>query len=290
MKDPDAGNWQRTSPAAIVLFFVTNVRVFTQNLWQFLPPIFAFLVAYEGGLASKVSFGVGGLVLALMTGSLLNWLFFRYQILNDSIVIRSGVFKKKQIDIKFDRIQGINTQQNPLYRLLDLVTVSFDTAGSSGTEGNLPAVTRECAAVLRENIGTRKADPENEDDLPVTAIQSLLKLDWRDMLRLAAADPRPLIILALGGPLLEVLVENLELTMDSMGLTKFDSLQPEAGIGTLMVVSIILATLLLLILTVAYYARAGACLRARNTRWISIRSRRFSCDKGLFSAGFDVLR
>ena len=221
----------------------------------------AFLVAYQGDLVSKLILGGSALVIALVTGSVLSWLFFRYQIQDDSILIRSGVIKKKQLDIKFDRIQGVNTQQNPVYRALGLVTVSFDTAGSAGNEGNLPAVPRKFADALRENIGSRKAERTSDDELPTKATESLLKLDWRDMIRIALADRRALIIVAFIGPLMEQVGDNVELAIDdALRSANLDSFQLDFGTGALIVAALIFAAVLLLV-TVSI---ATAFLRYHN--------------------------
>ena len=209
--------------------------------------MFAFLIAYQGDLVSKLMLGGSLAAVALVTGSVLSWLFFRYQIRDDSILIRSGVIKKKQLDIKFDRIQGVNTQQNPVYRVLGLVTVSFDTAGSSGNEGNLPAVTREFATALRENIGGRRTK-HTDDEQPAKATEVLLKLDWRDMIRIGLADRRALIIVAFIGPLLEQMDDNLEQLIEgTLQSATLDSLKVDVETGTLIVVGIIFAAVFLLV-------------------------------------------
>jgi putative membrane protein len=260
LKAPDTGNWQRTSPMAILFFFGRIVRLVTKNAWQSFAPLFAFVVAYQGGLVSKLILGGSALVIALVTGSVLSWLFFRYQILDDSILIRSGVIKKKQVDIKFDRIQGVNTQQNPVYRVLGLVTVSFDTAGSTGNEGNLPAVTRQFADVLRENIASRSK--KQLDDEPLAKDQeALLKLDWRDMIRIGLADRRALIIFALIGPLMEQMGDNVELAVEkALRSANLDTIQLDVGTGALIVIALLFAAVLLLV-TVSV---AAAFLRYHN--------------------------
>jgi len=260
LKTPDIGAWSRTSPFAILFFFGRIIRLVTKNAWQSFAPMFAFLVAYKGDLVSKLMLGGSLAAVALVTGSVLSWLFFRYQIRDDSILIRSGVIKKKQLDIKFDRIQGVNTQQNPVYRVLGLVTVSFDTAGSSGNEGNLPAVTRDFANSLRDKIGSRKTG-HTDGDQPATASEALLKLDWRDMIRIGLADRRALIIVALIGPLMEQMGDNVEQAIEkALRPVNLDSLQLDTGIGALIVVGIFLAAVFLLV-TVSIVA---AFLRYHN--------------------------
>jgi len=260
LKTPDIGVWSRTSPFAILFFFGKIIRLVTKNAWQSLAPMFAFLIAYKGDLVGKLILGGSLAAVALVTGSVLSWLFFRYQIRDDSILIRSGVVKKKQLDIKFDRIQGVNTQQNPAYRVLGLVTVSFDTAGSSGNEGNLPAVTREFANALRDKIGSRKTG-HTDGDQPAAASEALLKLDWRDMIRIGLADRRALIIVALIGPLMEQMGDNVEQAIEkALRPVNLDSLQLDTGIGALIVVGIFLAAVFLLV-TVSIVA---AFLRYHN--------------------------
>ena len=260
MKFPDSGTWTRTSPLAILFFFGRIIRLVTKNAWQSIAPLFAFLVAYQGPLVSKLILGGSAIAIALVTGSVLSWLFFRYQIRDDSILIRSGVIKKKQLDIKFDRIQGVNTQQNPVYRVLGLVTVSFDTAGSTGNEGNLPAVTRTFANALRENIASRSK--KQIDDEPLAKEQeALLKLDWRDMIRIALADRRALIIVAFIGPVMEQVGDNIELAVENaLQSANLDSFQLDFGTGALLVATLIFAAVLLLV-TVSI---ATAFLRYHN--------------------------
>lgn len=202
MKTPDLGNWHRTSPFAILFFIGKILRIIAKNAWQSLAPLFALLVAYQGDLVSKIYLGAIVFAVAISITSLLSYWFFRYRITEDSILIRQGVIKKKQLDIKFDRIQGINTKQNPVYRALGLVTVNFDTAGSAGNEGNLPAVTRALADSLRMRIG-RSDDGDLVETNGKPAVNALLRLDWRDMIRIGLADRRALIVFAFIGPLIE---------------------------------------------------------------------------------------
>jgi len=260
LKTPDAGIWTRTSPLAILFFFGRIIRLVTKNAWQSIAPLFAFLVAYQGPLVSKLILGGSALGIALVTGSVLSWLFFRYQIRDDSILIRSGVIKKKQLDIKFDRIQGVNTQQNPVYRALGLVTVSFDTAGSSGNEGNLPAVTGKFANSLREKIGSRSKKQTNDEPLAKEQ-EALLKLDWRDMIRIGLADRRALIIFAFIGPLMEQAGDNVELAIENaLKSANLDTIQLDVGTGALIVAALFFVAVLLLV-TVSI---AAAFLRYHN--------------------------
>ncbi len=210
MNTPNRGDWQRTSPFAILFFIGKIVRLITKNAWQSIAPLFVYISVGKEDLVTKLVIGGIALALAIIVGSVLSWLFFRYQISSDSVLIRSGVIKKKQLDINFDRIQGVNTTQNPVYRILNLVTVTFDTAGSSGSEGNLPAVSREFANDLSERIGGTRSVRETEQGEEDGPLTPLIQLDWRDMIRIGLADRRALIVFALIGPLMEQMEDKVE--------------------------------------------------------------------------------
>jgi putative membrane protein len=259
LKSVEPGRWRRTSPFAILFFFGKLLKTIAQNAWQSLAPLAAFVYAYEGELVTKVAFGVIGFFAIATTVSVLNYWFFRYQLNDDSILIRQGIVKKKQLDIKFDRIQGLNTQQNIVFRYFGLVTVHFDTAGSAGNEGNLPAVTRQFADSLRSRIGDRPGsgtvDAQSSDADP------LVRLDWRDMIRIGIADRRALVVLAVLSPVIERLGDNVDTVIASYaedaatGLLQF-------GVVTGVIFGLAIAFGLVVILAVI--SVAAAFLRYHN--------------------------
>lgn len=261
LKSPDIGVWQRTSPFAILFFLGRIVRLITKNAWQSFAPLFALLVAYQGDLVNKLT--VGGIVFGffIVTASVLSYWFFRFQLSDDAILIRQGVLKKKQLDIKFDRIQGINIQQNVVYRFLGLVTVNFDTAGSAGSEGNLPAVTRPFADALRARIGVlQTSDVIDETDDQQTS-KALLQLDWRDMIRIGLADRRALIVLAFVGPLFERLGDDAEdIIGDYISSATDSAFQFGIASGVMIVAALAVGMILLL----AAISIAAAFLRYHN--------------------------
>jgi len=218
-------------------------------------------VATRGDLVGILTLGGIGALIAIAVSSLLSYWFFRFQISDNSILIRQGVLKKKQLDIKFDRIQGINTQQNPLYRLLGLVTISFDTAGSAGSEGNLPAVTRSFADSLRERIGKpplgEVADNEDSEASSVT----LVRLGWRDMIRIGLADRRALIVVALIGPLFKQAGDRLEIFItEFVKVAAANGIHFDAASGISVGIAILIAAILIFVLG----SIAAAFLRYHN--------------------------
>lgn len=206
MKAIEPGDWRRTSPLAALYFLGKVIRDIAKQGWQALAPLAAFLFAYKGNLAEKAAIAGIGVIVVMSLIAVLNYWFFRFQLTDNSIRIRQGVLKRKQLDIKFDRVQGINTTQNIVFRILRLVTIKFDTAGSSGDEGNLPAVPYSFAESLRKRVGRRlEQTPEMLEG--ESKLDPLLQLNWRDMIYIGLADRRVYVVLALLAPVIEELGE-----------------------------------------------------------------------------------
>ncbi|WP_186763766.1 PH domain-containing protein [Planomicrobium sp. CPCC 101079] len=67
---------------------------------------------------------------------LLNWMFNRYELSNEAIVLYNGIFVKKQRTIGFKRIQNVQQTTNFLHRLLKLTSLTLET-GTSGDEASV---------------------------------------------------------------------------------------------------------------------------------------------------------
>ena len=209
--------WKHTSPLAAIFYLGRIFDAIAKNAVQSFAPLVAYLVASEGPLFTRIVFGGAVFMLIIVSASIARYWFFRYRITDDSVLIREGVFRKTQLDIKFDRIQAINTQQNIIYRYFDLVTVKFDTAGSARQEGSLPAIHVSLADSLKARI--RRVRPvmvaEDGDEAETVDVKPLLTLDNGDMLRIGLSDNRALIFLALLGPLMERLDERIDTLVEA---------------------------------------------------------------------------
>jgi len=211
--------WRRTSPLAAIFFLGRIYQTIAQNAVQSLAPLAAFLFAYKGDLLWKIVFGTISFVTITIAISIVRYWYFRYQITDDSILIREGVIKKTQLDIKFERIQAINTKQNVLDRAFDLVTVKIDTAGSSKQEGHLPAIKSTQASALKERIRRAKPAAELSDESDDIAEgpeddRPILSLSSRDMVKIGLSSNRALFFLVFLGPVIEQFDQEIEESID----------------------------------------------------------------------------
>ncbi len=266
MSPSDPGQWQRTSPLAILFFLGSVLKAVAKNATQIIAPMAAFFVAFGGDTQTKILIVAVGFTLITLTISVLRYLFFRFRIAEDAVLIREGVVNRKQLDIKFSRIQGINTEQSFIYRFFDLVTVSFDTAGSAGSEGSLPAVGTRFSDALRETIGkVGKTGEQSEDPettpVAVPASEPLLQLSWGDMVRIGLADRRAFLLLAIAAPFFEQLSDEMS---EAIANAIEDVAADLAAQGTTIAATILGGGLLLIIVVLLLGSIVAAFLRYHN--------------------------
>lgn len=263
MKTADGANWQRTSPLAIAFFVGRVVEQLAKNAFQAAAPIAAYSVAAEGGAVENAILAGSVLIAGTLIVAVLRYLFFRFSIDDTSIYIRDGVFRKTRLDIKFSRIQAVNTEQNILFRAFDLVTIRLDTAGSSQQEGHLPAVPSTLAGELEARLGGRReatvaASPdedEKHDGLP----EPILRYGTADVVRVGLTSNRALILLAVAAPFLEPLFTGfLERTL-SEDVSEAARQTMETGIALLVFLVFAFAATVAALLVVL--SIAGAVLR-----------------------------
>lgn len=207
--------WHRTSPLAAIFYLGRIYQEIAKNAIQYLAPLAALLFAAEGSLFSKVLFGIVGFFFVTVAAAFVRYWYFSYRISDDSVLIRDGVIKKTQLDIKFDRIQAISTQQNIIYRAFDLITVKLDTAGSAKQEGHLPAVKLSLSNTLKERIqqessaNNSKVKNDFAEDGGEEATR-LLQLGNKDMVRIGLSSNRALLFLAFLAPVWQQFKESVE--------------------------------------------------------------------------------
>ncbi|MYA65622.1 MAG: PH domain-containing protein [Gemmatimonadetes bacterium] len=165
MKPSEPADWRRISPFAVVFFVGKTTRNLVRGYVQLVATFGALAVLIRGTPYAALLIPLALLVIVAIAG--LRFWSFRFRIEEDRIVIRQGILKRTSVDLPFHRIQGINVERNPVDRLLGLVTVSLDTAGSETTEGELPCVSRELAEELRRRIGF--GDQGRSDERPGVA-------------------------------------------------------------------------------------------------------------------------
>jgi len=159
MNEADSSrNWQRTSPVAVLFFLLNAGRKLGTNG---LPAVAVIVAAFASGGETRKAWMLAGLLLAgviSVIGSTLAWLRFRFCIVEDRVLVRSGVLHREELSVEFGRIQNISIREPVYMRPFGLALLSIDTAGSGQKEIVLGGIRKKTAIELRETI-IAKSDP-----------------------------------------------------------------------------------------------------------------------------------
>ena len=277
MSHSDPGAWQRTSPFAIVFFIGRTIKSFTRSLIQLVATFGALAVLIERNPQVALVIPVG--ILAIIAAGVLQYWFFRFRIEEDRIHIHQGVVRKTALDLPFDRVQGINVERSLIDRILGLVTVSLDTAGSATAEGQLPSVTSELADDLRGRIRASRpakaADDASAGDVSDVSAdgvaretsapgeslgQVLLKLRAGDIVRIGFANRN----LVLAAAFLGIFGQSMDFAEDRLRPIVESATDAFAGAGTLIQALVVIGSVLVGLAIVLF----GAFLRYHGfTLW-----------------------
>lgn len=108
--------------------------------------------------------GLGLVVFALGGGfAVLRYRAWRFELQPDALFLERGVLTEVRTVMPFVRVQHVDTQRNPVERILGLSRVVVYTAGSRGADVTIPGLTAERATALREELRTRASEREGGD-------------------------------------------------------------------------------------------------------------------------------
>ncbi|WP_196138206.1 PH domain-containing protein [Aliikangiella sp. G2MR2-5] len=160
--DQSQEQWSRLSPISVLFFLGKSISSILKDALPGLAPL-GVLIFNSENKTWVVGLVIAGIVLLTIVSAVLQYLFFKYRLQEDKILINDGVFKKRQRTLEHDRIQNVNIIQPVYFKIFDLVTLNLETAGSKGNEANLAGISRQSAEKIKQNILAKA--PEFEDSI-----------------------------------------------------------------------------------------------------------------------------
>ncbi|MDE2943392.1 MAG: PH domain-containing protein [Gemmatimonadota bacterium] len=300
MNPPNPGDWQRSSPFALLFFAGNFVRILARAMLGALIPLIALvpLVRDDPGALGILLLLLGAVLLLPFVAGAVQWACFRFRIADDRLLIRKGVLNKTALDLPYERVQGVNVRRSPIDRLFGLVTVTLDTSGSVQAEGKLPSIKTEVAHRLQRSVRAVQSvfaglDADDGDSGTTGAGRStdaaearsaigpghvLLQLGPADMVRIGLASRNFIFVAALVGVLtdllqpgdsLDPLLEAVEAGVDSAA-SAFTGLGALAQVGLAAAfIASIAGVALLLTVTAAFLRHHNFTLRHGDGRFRS---------------------
>lgn len=136
-------------------------------------------------------------VAALAIYSIFQYFTYRYRVLDEELVVRSGVFQKSVRHISFSRIQNVSITQNVLHRLFNVAEVRLEAAGGAKPEAEMRVLSlddaHELEATIRSHAGIRNISDSSET--PLANPEALHELSVVDVIKLGLINNRGMIVI-----------------------------------------------------------------------------------------------
>jgi len=239
--------WSRLPGAAVAALYIRGVqKAVRENLFVFFGAGTGAFLSDSFGLREAGLIGGGLLLLGLLV-TLVYHRRFRFQLTDDAIRVRKGLFEQKELKVRFERVQNVAFSQ-PLYiKPLGLTRVNLETPGAAQTEVELPGIPTAHAHALRDRIAgareraatgsdggdaSRAADSTAAAELEGKGVEAVADATFQpsvgDLFRYGMTSNQIWIVLGvIGGPLAERIGDRVDEAVEwaeQAGLVDVDAL------------------------------------------------------------------
>jgi putative membrane protein len=174
MDASDPRQWQRLAPIALVFLIVRGLQKFIrENLYVFLGAGAGFAFTDWLGIR-ELLLGALALALILLIGAIIYHRRFRYRLEDDAVRLRRGIWVRRELRVRFARVQNIQISRPFYFRPFGLVRFSLETPGAAEKEVELPGIPEPLAGDIRDRITRHLADEDQPTSGPVEEDSHLL--------------------------------------------------------------------------------------------------------------------
>lgn len=154
----------RQSPKGILVIFALNTVKFIRRF-------FVLFVAFGLSLSKKESFSflsttnltliILGIFLVIFVFAILKYLNFKFHLVEDEFHLSAGIINKDATIIPKSKIQNVYIKQNFIQQLINVVSLTIETAGDDKAEIEINALDRTTALDLKKQLfrRTQGVDP-----------------------------------------------------------------------------------------------------------------------------------
>ena len=231
---------------------------------QFIIPLLVLLFAGRGDrndLWGLIAVGV------LVATSLAQYFTYRYQLLPDAIVIRSGWLHRSRREIPYARIHNVNLHQSLLHRLVGVAEVRLESAGGVKPEAQMRVLRLDQAEALEALVRRRGHADATPDGTTEAEAPPLLAMSNGDVVRLGLISNRGMLLIAAAFGAFAQTGENVfGVVVDRWGKVAFGWMRKFAGehagddplliglaIASLVVIALVAVRLLSVLLAMLQY-------------------------------------
>ncbi|WP_223669897.1 PH domain-containing protein [Kangiella shandongensis] len=172
------------------------IFILLDNIKKIIFPILIALLGSGGSYWEYIALAIA-LIVSLL--SIVQYRFYRYWLEPNQIRVKEGVIFRNERQVPYKRIQNLNLSQNPLHRILGVVTVQLESASGGKPEAVINVVDMAAVKELKQMIhGDTPVDENTEasSDEASGKKPALLTLSFAEIVRYGVITNKGLVILA----------------------------------------------------------------------------------------------
>ena len=182
---------RRLHPSAIFFSLVDYLKAFAV-------PALLLMFGYSSG-DDAWRLWAGALIVPAAIAAVARYVSFTYTYGHDELIVRSGIFFRKERHVPYSRIQNIDASQKILHRALGVYAVTLESGGGAEPEATLNVLPDRALNEMRDRVfeerGARAAEPAVEVKRAEPE-SVLLELGLRDLALCGLIRGRGLLMLA----------------------------------------------------------------------------------------------
>ncbi|NQU85719.1 MAG: PH domain-containing protein [Mariniphaga sp.] len=204
MNKIDLSKPTRQAIKGLAIIFLQSIRQAIRMFWA----LIAVVVLQKNILDNKNLISIVLLIILalLIIHTILYYLNFYFYVTEDEFILKKGYLKKKTLSIPLDRIQSVNTKQNLIQQLLNVLTLEIDTAGTVSKELKIHALEKPYADALHNYLSNAKSTSTSNENSEISEASEVdeklvLSLNPIDLLKIGISQNHirtGLIIIAFG--------------------------------------------------------------------------------------------
>lgn len=179
-------DWSQPQRQSWAALFILLYKMLLRILRIFWPLLLLYL--FRNKQNQFDTFEVLILVISVFSllGSVVEFLYFRFYIQGNDLIIKKGFITKNIILLPLDKIQAVHIEQTWLHSMLNAARLSFDSAGSESIEVKIDAINRTDAEAFKRFILDARPESATEEMLPAKE-EVIIHLSSKDLFKLSVS-------------------------------------------------------------------------------------------------------
>lgn len=178
-------DWSIPHRQSVAALLILLYKIILRVIKLFFPLLLLYIFRNKRNQFDSFELIIIGLSVFSLLGAIVQFLYFRFYIQQNDLIIKSGFFTKNTITLPLDKIQAVHIEQTWLHNLLNVVRLSFDSAGSEKIEVKIDAIKRAEAEDFKRFILHTRPDSAASELPTQVPEQVIIHLSPKDIFKLS---------------------------------------------------------------------------------------------------------